>query len=199
MVFTKDKGDGRSEIWLAFLDHRSSPRLVTVAGDEGFFGADGDLIFRSLGEKVNRLTRIKKDGSGRRQVSKSPILDVFGVSPDGSWIIASPPQVDPDAVPDTLAMPADGGVPLKICAGVCRLKWSPDERFLYVTRSAGTLVIPIPPGRQLPEFPFTGIGNAKLLGVQEIARSQVSAGSDPSVYAYTETRVQHNLFRIPLH
>src|SRR5262249_12715883 len=60
---------GEFQIWIAPLDHRSSPRLVTGSGDHVSFGANGEVVFRELGEHINYLARVNKDGSGRQRVS----------------------------------------------------------------------------------------------------------------------------------
>ena len=69
------------------LDRHTPPRLVVGNGDQVSFGAPESSIFRSLEGKTNLLIRIKKDGTGRERISAVPILDKYGVSPDGEWII----------------------------------------------------------------------------------------------------------------
>ena len=91
VAFTTTESGGESQIWLASLDRRTPPRQIARAGDQVSFGADGDLIFRSLEEKTNGLVRIKKDGSGRERITTAPILEKFGVSPDGKWVIVFSP------------------------------------------------------------------------------------------------------------
>jgi Tol biopolymer transport system component len=201
VVFTKRQGGANSEIWLASLDRQSPPRKITRAGDAPFFGPDGELIFRDLGKTVNFLFRIKKDGSGRQRVFNTPIIDLHAVSPDGTWVVASLPHGAQDRTPNIFVLPVDGGAPRKICTALCQIHWSPDGRFFYVGIGVlgRTFAIPIPPGQQLPELPSTGIDTAKLPGVQEIARANVFPGPDPSIYVFTETHLQRNLFRIPLH
>ncbi len=199
IAYTKGKRGPDSEIWLASVDRRSPPRLVARAGDEVFFGAPGELIFRGVGEKQNFAFRIKEDGSGRRRAFNWTILDIFAVSPDGSWIVGSPSELSPNRLPDTFALPVDGGTPRKICTTLCAPRWSPDGRFFCVTMAGKTLVLPIPPGRQLPDLPATGVNGAKFPGQREIERADVSPGSDPSTYVFTETHLGRNLFRIPLH
>ena len=91
VAFTTTDSGGESQIWLAPLDRRTPPRLIARAGDQVSFGADGDLVFRSLEATTNVLVRIKKDGSGRERVTTVPVLDKFGVSPDGEWVIVFSP------------------------------------------------------------------------------------------------------------
>jgi hypothetical protein len=92
-----------------------------------------------------------------------------------------------------------GGPARKICAALCEPQWSPDGRFMYISFNAKTLVIPIPPGRQLPDLPAGGIGEATLPSMREIRQENMSPGADPSTYVFTEQRSLRNLFRIPLH
>ncbi|HME09452.1 MAG TPA: protein kinase [Bryobacteraceae bacterium] len=199
IVFVRGNRDAVPEIWLASLDGRSPPRLIARAGDQVFFGAPGELIFRGLGEKQNFVFRIEKNGRGLQRIFKTPVVTLHAVSPDGEWIIASVVQPSPGSLPDTLALPVRGGPPRKLCAAMCEAQWSPDGRFMYISFNAKTLVIPIPPGRQLPDLPASGIGQAKLPGTREIPQEYVSPGPDPSTYVFTEERSLRNLFRIPLH
>lgn len=71
------------------LDRRSSPRLVTRSGDHASFGANGEVVFRQLDERVNYLARVNKDGSGRQRISSIAVIDKQGVSPDGEWVMAA--------------------------------------------------------------------------------------------------------------
>jgi eukaryotic-like serine/threonine-protein kinase len=199
IVYTTGKGGRDSEIWLAALDRSSPPRLITRAGDEAFFWAPGELIFRGLGEKQNFAFRIHENGSGRRQIFSTSILAFEDVSPDGSWVIGAAPQVAPQPLPDTLALPVAGGTPRKICTALCAPRWSPDGRFFYVTMAGKTRILPIPPGHQLPDLPPNGISLHDPAGVREIDREYALPGPDPSTYVFTETRLERNLFRIPLH
>ena len=68
IVFAKGFRGAVAEIWLASVDGRWPPRLITRAGDQVFWGAHGELIFRRLGEKQNFLFRIQKDGSGLQRI-----------------------------------------------------------------------------------------------------------------------------------
>ena len=88
VAFTTTDGNGTSQIWLAALDRRTPPRQIAQGGDQVSFGPEEDLVFRSVAEN-NALIRIKKDGTGRSRVTAATVLDKFGVSPDGKWVIAS--------------------------------------------------------------------------------------------------------------
>jgi Tol biopolymer transport system component len=197
VAFTKGFRGAVAEIWLASIDGRSPPRLITRTGDEVFWGAPGELIFRRLGEKQNFLFRIQKDGSGLQRIFSTPVLVLLAVSPDGKWIMAGMAQLSPEGGRDTLALPVDGGPARKICAALCGAQWSPDGRFMYVTFNAKTHVIPIRPG--LPDLPASGVGHANLQGTRKIEQEYISPGPDPSTYVFTQQRSLRNLFRIPLH
>jgi hypothetical protein len=109
----------------------------------------------------------------------------------------------------SLAAAVDGSPPLQICAGVCRVNWAPDGRFLYLAGNSAawdnggkTLAIPIPPGETFPNLPVSGIRGledaAAFPGSRVIDRYDLSPGPDPSVFAYVKTTVHRNLYRIPL-
>ena len=176
------------------------------------FGANGELIFRSLSEN-NALIRIKQDGTGREQITATPVLDKYGVSPDGQWVIVFSPGTGP-AQAATLAVPTHGGVPRRICRqSACLATWSSDGRFFYLLNSnnAGnatlardkTVAIPVPSGKSLPDLPADGIDLAApqlaIPGARVIDHELISSGPDPSTYVFTKTDLQRNLFRIPLH
>jgi serine/threonine protein kinase/Tol biopolymer transport system component len=206
--FTTTDNRGESQVWVAPMDRRTPPRQIARAGDQMSFGAGGSLVFRSLAEKTNVLVRTREDGSGRERIATAPVLDKFGVSPDGEWVIVLSPGAGVDAVNAVLAVPIHGGAPRKICAPPCLAAWSSDGRFFYVsldrnsTTSTGeTLVLPVPAGQSLPELPPSGIDRAAgtLPGARVIEHISLSAGPDPSTFVFTKTDLQRNLFRIPLH
>ena len=208
VAFTTAESDGEPQIWLAPLDRRTPPRPIARGGDTVSF-AGQDLVFRSLEGAKNFLVRIKKDGTERRQMTTTPILDKFGVSPDGQWVSAFAAGADDDAVYGTIAVPINGGAPRRLCVD-CRAVWSADGRFLYLaldrSPSAGspgrTLVISVPAGKSLPDFPVSGITfvtASGLPGTRIIENGALSPGSDPSTYVFVKTDIQRNLFRIPLH
>jgi eukaryotic-like serine/threonine-protein kinase len=213
VVFAATRNGGESEIWMASLDRHSPPRQITRGGDQVSFGANGEIIFRLLGEKADYPYRIKQDGSGREPIANMPISNVFGVSPNGEWVIAwAPPRSGEGLSAETVAIPVRGGTPKKICSEFCPTRWSSDGKFLYVgigqnadfsTTQYKTLVIPLPLGGSLSELPATGIGPADsgggLPGTRVIERGRLFPGPDPSTYVFEKTDLQRNLFRIPLH
>jgi hypothetical protein len=154
------------------------------------------LVFLQLDKKVNFLYRIKKDGTGLERITETPIQNIGRLSRDGEWVLASVTE-------GQIAIPVHGGATRKIPGGL----WSLDGRFFYLqplasnaTASGGrTYVIPVPPGKVLPDLPALESDWAKLPGVQIIPHGAVSPGPDPSMYIFTRTELMRNLFRIPLH
>jgi hypothetical protein len=183
--------------------------LVVESGDQVSFGAPGELIFRSR-SKVNALARIKTDGTGFERVPTVSVLDKLDVSPDGDWVIVQTPPTGDRPVVEVLAVPIRGGVPRRVC-DTCAAGWSQDGKFFYVSgdlktstsAARRTVAIPVPAGKPLPDFPVGGIADLKravaLPGARTIEEGLISPGPDPSVYVFTKTDSQRNLFRIPLH
>src|SRR5215468_9077459 len=83
VVFTTQPSARERQIWLSPLDHSSPPRMIVQGGDSAFFGAEGEIIFRQLGEKSNSLSRMKLDGTQRELATQTPIIGLNSVSPDG--------------------------------------------------------------------------------------------------------------------
>src|SRR5258705_8234900 len=167
VVFTTPGSGGESQIWLAPLDRRTPPRQIARGGDEVSFSAGGDVIFRSLQGAGNLLARIKKDGTARERITTAPILDKYGTSPDGEWVIAVSLNADEA---ETLAVPVHGGAPRKLCAPVCIAVWSSDGKFFYVasaTSPGRTLAMPVPAGKSLPDFPASGMNSSAGLVVPQ--------------------------------
>ncbi|HKO18038.1 MAG TPA: hypothetical protein VJU82_04045, partial [Acidobacteriaceae bacterium] len=105
--------------------------------------------------------------------------------------------------------PLDGESPRNICAGYCTAKWSTDGKFLLLSvqepsrTSAGrSLAIPVGAGESLPDLPAGGIeplAQASVVqGAQSVARGEVVPGIDPGQYAWVNTTVHRNLYRISL-
>jgi hypothetical protein len=202
-AFTVTEGNGEQTIWLADLDRRTPPRQIARAGDQVSFGADGDIIFRSLDEKAGGLVRIRKNGGQQDRIVDLPILKI-GVSPDGKWVIVFSFGAG-EVNPSMLAVPTHGGAAKKICTTWCWPGWSSDGRFFYVALPPGqtTFVIPVPAGKSLPDLPPSGIDpstkTAELRGASRIDHGLITPGPNPLEYVFLKTDLQRNLFRIPLH
>ena len=210
VAFTQADTGGEPQIWLAPLDRRSGPRLIARGGDHVSFGANGELIFEQLGGKENFLYRIHRDGSGRERITNRPILNKFGVSPDGEWAVVFANQTDQGGatgtpVRETIAVPVHGGTSKRICARLCGANWSSDGRTFHISFEqfdGRTFAIPVPPGKSLPDLPAEGIGTSVVAAEfpgGRVIDVHVFPGATASSYVFPRTHVQRNLYRIPLH
>jgi DNA-binding winged helix-turn-helix (wHTH) protein/Tol biopolymer transport system component len=215
VVFAVQAHERMSELWLAPADGSSPPRMLTASGEDSpFFGPDGDVIFRATEGRSNYLFRMAADGSDRRKVSTSPVIDVKRLSPDRRWAIAMIPV---DGVPSTVvaAIPVDGGALQRICIAQCMADWSPDgsrfyvEPFLQSGLPAAAIAMRVPSGQPLPELPKDGIASVNdgltVPGSHAVDMTRVdltrdgtgvAPGPEPDSFVYARTIVHRNLFEI---
>jgi hypothetical protein len=211
VVYTTVSGDGRSQLWLAPIDRSSPARQISHSGETlPHFGPRGQILFRVAEGNVNYLEQMNQEGSGRSKVLPYPIIEVQGISPARKWLMAIAPYPEGDSMlPMTVAIPLAGGSPRRICAGYCLPVWSSSGKFLFVpveasspTTPGRSLVIPVGPGESLPEFPQGGIQPlaepSVVPGAQSLNRADLVPGKDLSHYAYVNTAVHRNLYRISL-
>jgi Tol biopolymer transport system component len=218
VAFTTKADGGGWQIWLASLDRRTPPRRIAQAGDQVSFAGDDTLVFRSLDEKTNFLSRIKTDGTGRERIISTPILNKTRVSPDGKWalsMVAGPPGEASLQTTRFVAIPTAGGPPVPIC---CLGVWSADGKMFYTSaRRNGrlkTIAIPLPAGTSLPDLSEPHINSAVEIpdssdSVGATAASSTIAvtslnpsfapGRDRSTFVFVKQSIQRNLFQIPLH
>jgi Tol biopolymer transport system component len=210
VIATETRGESR--LWIGPVNRATSPRLLQPSGDQPSFGARGDIIFRETVNNTAYLDRMNPDGSGRERLLTTPIVEKFGVSPDGNWVAAVVPVTKNAnglaaelAVPyDTMAIPVHGGSVRKLCNGSCPIRWSTDGRFVYVAGGTNqTYALPIPVGKTLPDLPDSGVSVGEIPNALPSARvipeAPVTPGDDPGTYLFAKTELHANLFRIPLH
>jgi hypothetical protein len=206
VAFSAKTAEGVSEIWLASTDRSTPPRRIAQNADSMWF-AGSDLVFRSLEATSNFIERIGKDGSGRRRVIETPILELTGVSPDGKWATAGAPGED-QSRPSTIAVSLDSGASRSVCAR-CEAFWAQDGKWIYAVvpgvsgtsseRLAVALGATQEPPPALSALLAESAKGTVPPGTRVIGHEYFAPGSDPSTYAYAKTDVQRNLFRIPLH
>jgi eukaryotic-like serine/threonine-protein kinase len=211
VLFSAIDSGGKNRLWLAPTDRTGSPRQIpNVEGDMPHFGPPGELIFHSIEGKSTFAFRIHEDGTGMQKLSPSEISQIHGVSPDGQLVIAWS-RVDGQSSITTKAFPISGAPPTPLLDGTCFLRWQLDRRFLYLSVSTGmnaalasgrTYVIPLAPGKLLPNVPPNGFHSetevAALPGVRVLDVADTAPGSSPETYAFSRQTVQRNLYRIPL-
>jgi serine/threonine protein kinase/Tol biopolymer transport system component len=206
VAFAMNDASGRSGLWIAPTNHRSSPVRISsnAIEDSPFFLPDGDLVFRSIEGGGNFLYRMKVDGSERRKVTSERILDAFATSPDGRWFVASSPGPDQEHTLATKAFALDGSAPVTLCLGYCMLTWDQTGKFLYLYFEQfhrGSYPLPVRPDSGLPKLPPAGFArmedlpDAKTSGfIPWYVQSAVSS----SVYAYARDNTRRNLYRLRL-
>jgi len=154
--------DGRTSVWLAWLDGREPPRRIPHAdGDNPRFGRDGEILFRvQVGDTV-ALYRILENGDRREGIAQVSGA-VFGtVSPDGEWLSS----IGTANYVTMVSTSGQASRPLLPYSLTSRMRWSPDGRHAYVSIQYGqasafgvgrTYVLPLAPGSVLPRIPAGG-------------------------------------------
>ena len=209
VVYCAATREGKRQLWLAPVNRSSPARRIGNAGESRpHFGPRGQILFQANEGNFNYLERMNADGSGRSKVVPYPVSNTQGISPGRRWVMAIVP-VPRGTGFRPMAIPVDGGTPRVICANFCVPKWSSSGRFLVVpveapsrTGPGRSLAIPVGPGETLPELPPGGIEplvQATVVpGAQSIARGELVPGKDPAHFAYVNTTVNRNLYRISL-
>jgi serine/threonine protein kinase/Tol biopolymer transport system component len=206
VAFAMKDSSGRSGLWIAPTNRRSSPVRISSSAieDSPFFLPDGDLLFRVAEVGTNYLYRMKSDGSGRRKLTSERVLDVLAVSPDGRWIVAVSPGPDQEHPVATRAFAVDGSEPVTLCLDYCYFHWDIAGQFVYAylpQLHERTYALPVRLDSGLPKISpgdFARIeheANEKTItAIPQVVHSAVS----PSVYAYTRQTTRRNLYRIQL-
>jgi hypothetical protein len=209
VVFSAATRGGTTQLWLAPVDRSAPARQIgNSGGTQPHFGPRGQILFLATEGNFNYLEQMNPDGSGRTKVVPYPIIALQGISPGRRWVMAIIPVPEGPGA-EFSAIPVDGGPPRIICSSLCLPKWSSTGKFLVIpveapslTRPGRSLAIPVGPGETLPELPPGGIGPmAKaddIPGAQLIARGELVPGKDPAHFAYVNTTVHRNLYRVSL-
>ena len=205
VAFSVNDQNGRSSLWIAPTNHRSSPVRLSTADveDSPLFLPDDDLVFRAIEGGSNFLYRAKADGTNRRKITSEPILDLISVSPDGRWALVASPNLNEEQPVVTKALAIDGGAASIVCAGYCMLTWDSMGRSAFLEFSnvfEGSYQVPLLRGTALPKVPQTGVARIEDFTNAKKATTpwRVESAISPVSYAYTQQNPRHNLYRIPL-
>jgi hypothetical protein len=191
---------GTHRLWVAPLDRQSAPQQIPgVEGREPWFGPSGEVFFRSSGV----VYRVRPDGTGLRRAVEQQVLLLYGVSPDGRWIVAWSPLPD-DGGMAIQALPLDGGRAIVI-ANDLEWHWSTDGHSLSISHGpvpdGRSYIVPLAAGETILALPERGLRTeleiASLPGARRVDALTVPASS-PDVYAFYRGTTQRNLYRIPL-
>jgi serine/threonine protein kinase len=213
IVFAGSDAAGKSGVWLASMDGKFPPRLVSEGESQrAFFRPPGEILFQKKAGGSWFVYLANEDGSNARKALPDTVIFLFSVSPDGNWMVV-------DNIRKLIAYPLSGGTPVMMCfcaetGGDKRghsppqASWSPDGRFLYLrgdvarTDRNKILAIPLKAGELIPPLPPAGIARPddvlKIPGVEVINQSEGFPGPRPSLYAFTRTATLRNLYQIRL-
>jgi len=210
VLYATAASDGKAPLWVAPLD-RSLPatRLNIFDAQWPHFGDHGQILFLRTEGSRNYLERMNPDGSHSSKVFPYPVADFQNVSPGRHWAIVNVAGTPESGRTAIMAIPLDGGVPRRICASFCTPTWSPDGKFLFVpvedpsrTDPGRSLAIPLGPGETLPILPSDGIAPSAepnvVRGAKSVARGELTPGRGLEHYAWVNTTIHRNLYRISL-
>ncbi len=210
VVYATAASGGTTQIWLATVD-RSMPasRVGSSGGTWPHFGPRGRILFQWTEGNANYLEQMNLDGSNRSKVLPYPIDEMQAISPGRRWVTAVIPEAPDGDGPALMAIPVDGGPSRRLCVSYCFATWSASGRFLVLeldlaseTSPGRSLAIPIGPGETLPDLPPGGIAPmadpSVVKGSQLVPRAYLVPGRDPEHYAFVNTTVHRNLYRISL-
>ena len=211
VVYTAPAGAGTTGLWAAAVDRSSAAKEVANVSGTGspHFGAHGEILFQQTEGSANYLERMEADGSRRAKVVPYPIEELQGVSPGRRWVTAVVSSGQQGDLPSVVAIPLDGGAPLRICANYCFPRWSTDGKYLFVPvemasqASPGrTLIVPAGPVESLSGLPAGGIAPlaeaSAVRGAKSVNGAELIPGKDPRQYAWVNRTVHRNLYRISL-
>jgi eukaryotic-like serine/threonine-protein kinase len=212
VVYSVGAKDGARALWSARVDHLLSPRKLTASGNElsPVFTPDGNLVFMSREGDESFLYWMKADGSERRKIYAPPVIQLETISPDGRWAVVQAAIENEDVPRGILAIPLEGGTPVRICTGLCVVRWPRDGESMFLSVIGGspghmlgwgTYIVPLTTGQVFPKLPPMGIASkadaAALPGAKSV-ESFVLPGLNEEIYAFSRTTVHRNLFQIPV-
>jgi eukaryotic-like serine/threonine-protein kinase len=188
--------DGESRVWVAATDRRTAPRLSARGADHPLLTAVGQIFCRQGSDSKNVLRRCDLSTTPAKAILNTPILDLFGVSPDGEWVSVGI-ELDHRAVSGIYNTRT--GEQAWGAAGYRPARWSPDGKLIYIQspgeQSELTLAVPTNPDGS-PRNP-----DINATGVQRIPHEleDFFPGLDATTYVFVKHERHRNIFRIPLH
>jgi len=207
IAFAMKDQKGVSQLWVAPLDRRSSPQQLPSEANEDSpsFLPGGELVFRATEGGLNFAYRMRPDGTGRQKIIAEAILDLFGVSPDGRWVVTSTKNQDEEHTYAIVAHSLEGAPPVRLCNSLCFASWDTQGKFFYLqfpnSSDSNTYMMPVPAARGLPNLPLAGVTTGSDLKTDKkvlvIPRGFESVAS-PVLYSYTRWNTRRNIYRIPL-
>ncbi len=208
VLYSTTSPSGVTELCTESLDQKSAPRRVAVPGAvTPRFGTPGKLFFFRVEGSKKYLESVNEDGSGAQRVIPYPIFDSVELSPARRWLLTA--VAVPHAEPQLTAISLRGDAPQVYCGMPCYPAWSPNGKWLFIplehasgSNPGRTLAIPVAPGEKLPKFPEGGLNPKSqtfdIPGSRLVSRDWPIPSNDPSRYAYLNSSMHRNLYRIQL-
>ena len=135
VAFVKRDAKGTSHLWIASIDHRTSPQQLASVGmrDLADVPAESGIWSTEPARAGKNYTYTRHpDGTGRKKLLEQAILDSTAVSPDGRWLaVLQKNDADKGRPYRTLAYPNGGGKPVMMCA-LCLVNWTVDRKYLAI-------------------------------------------------------------------
>ena len=188
--------DGEPQVWVAATDSHTPPRLLVRQAGHPLFAAGGQIFCRQSSEHNNVLRRCDLAAAPAQPLLNTPILDLFGISPDGVWASVG---IEIDHHAHSGIYNTRTGEQAWSSVGYRPARWSPDGKLLYV-QAAGeyselTIAVPTNPDGS-PQDP-----DASASSAQRIPRGLADffPSGDPTTYVFVKHERHRNIFRIPLH
>lgn len=210
VVYTTPTANGSTDLWRAPTDRQSPPTKLRIAGARWpRFGQRGQIIFQRAEGGANYLEEADADGAHVTTLLPYPILDLQGISPNRTWVTVAVPKTEPDDSAAVVAVSLLDKSTHRICVGYCVPRWSTNGDYFFIpledparTRAGRSLAIPVGPHEIFPELPARGIAPmteaSVVTGARTVPRAMLIPGKDPDHYAWINTSVQRNLYRISL-
>ncbi len=207
-VFSTSNGSGSTDFWMGPTDQTHPPaRLAIEGGSYPHFGPGGRIVFQFAEGKANYLEQALPDGSSRTRVTAQEIAEFQGMSPGRRWAMAIVSKSVLSVHPVLVAIPFDQSAPRLLCNTFCDATWSANGKFLVLPGSvpsgSGTgTAIPIGPQEELPPALPEGLESIADKSIspasRQLARGDIYPGENLEQYAFVNTSVHRNLFRITL-
>jgi Tol biopolymer transport system component len=209
IAFTLREKTSQPSIWLAALDHRSSPRKLMDDAEWPQFGPSGKIYFVRIENNLNYLYRMNGDGTSPERIFPDPVVYLSMISPDEKFAEVLRPIKDETYSVAHEAISLQGGPPIRICYDDCSFNWSSDGTTAFLnfhsmesTSGSKSFVIPLKKGESLPPFPPSGIKSPSEIPNREhlqVISEMVEDAANSSFYTFARHTAQRNLYRVPIH
>ncbi|MGH9521126.1 MAG: hypothetical protein ACRD3E_01190, partial [Terriglobales bacterium] len=210
IAFVGSQNKGKFNLWMADLEHRSSPQPLPSKGLVGRYRFAGGAIYYVSREGDHKFVRrLRLDGSGDEVIWPNDFW-AAAISPSGRYLALTNRAPEAQAGPRITTQIVDTrtGKTFPMC-DECIGWWSESGDWFAIANETGsgeetaTYLVPTRSGTELPNLPAERLRQAAdashLPGTVVIRDPGVIAlGRKPGQYAIQRESVHRNLYRIPL-